>query len=255
MTKAELIERIARSRNLPPDITKKDIAAILGIAFEELAGYFAKAKVTRSSAPRFTFPRFGTFTKKKRPARRGVNPRTLEPMQIDASCTVDFKASKGLRDQMNGAAGRSSAKASSTPTSSRASSRSAKAASRSTKAPARAGTKTRTATTGRAAASTSTKASAKATSKSTKRTSKAGAKQGTKAPRTSTTTRKRAAKVSAAKRSKVAPSGRRLTPRDEDAELDALIDDDSLFVELPATRLKRVRPRHDDGNEGSSETG
>lgn len=217
MTKAELIERIARSRNLPPDITKKDIAAILGIAFEELAGYFAKAKVTRTSAPRFTFPRFGTFTKKKRPARRGVNPRTLEPMQIDASCTVDFKASKELRDQMNGAVGRSTAKSSSA----------------SSKSPSKA----------------SSRSGGKSSAKSTKRSSK----QGTKSTR-STTTRKRTAKVSAAKRSKVAPSGRRLTPRDEDAELDALIDDDSLFVELPATRLKRVRPRSTEGSEGSSET-
>lgn len=186
MTKAELIERIARSRNLPPDVTKKDIAVILGIAFEELAGYFAKAKVTRASSPKFTFPRFGTFTKKKRPARRGVNPRTLEPMQIDASCTVDFKASKELRDQMNGAVA--------------------------------------------------------------------------KAPKASVPRSKKRPSVAAptSHPPKVAPGGRRLTPRDEDAELDALIDDDNLFVELPATRLKRVRPprgsvRAED--EGSSEAG
>jgi DNA-binding protein HU-beta len=225
MTKAELIERIARSRNLPPDITKKDIAAILGIAFEELAGYFAKAKVTRSSAPRFTFPRFGTFTKKKRPARRGVNPRTLEPMQIDASCTVDFKASKELRDQMNGSVGRTATKAKA-------------------KAPTRGASKSSTRTTAKSASKSSSKTAGKSSSKSTtKRSSKS----------TSTSTRR--TKVTAAKRAKVAPSGRRLTPRDEDAELDALIDDDSLFVELPATRLKRVRPRQGEGGEGSSETG
>lgn len=221
MTKAELIERIARSRNLPPDITKKDIAAILGIAFEELAGYFAKAKVTRSSSPRFTFPRFGTFTKKKRPARRGVNPRTLEPMLIDASCTVDFKASKELRDAMNGAAGKTST---------------AKASSK------------------RATASTS-KTSARGTGKTAKpATKKAPAK---KAPAKKAPTKKPSTKRTkvAAKRSKAAPSGRLLTPRDEDAELDALIDDDALFVELPATRLKRVRPGRESENSGSSNTG
>ena len=54
MTKAELIERIARSRDLPPDVTKKEIAQILGIAFDELASYFARAKVTRRASPRFT---------------------------------------------------------------------------------------------------------------------------------------------------------------------------------------------------------
>lgn len=103
MTKAELIERIARSRNLPSDITKKDIDRIVTLAFEEIAAYFSRAKVTRSQSPRFSFPRFGTFTKKRRPARRGVHPRTLEPMQIDACYSIDFRCSGELREAMNGA--------------------------------------------------------------------------------------------------------------------------------------------------------
>lgn len=105
MTKAELIERIARSRELPPDISKKLIGQILAVAFDELASYFARGKVTRSQSPRFTFPRFGTFTKKRRSARRGVNPRTLEPIQIEACHTLDFKASRELREAMNPRAG------------------------------------------------------------------------------------------------------------------------------------------------------
>ncbi|MGH1341227.1 MAG: HU family DNA-binding protein [Nannocystales bacterium] len=240
MTKAELIERIARSRNLPPDITKKDIAAILGIAFEELATYFAKAKVTRTSSPRFTFPRFGTFTKKKRPARRGVNPRTLEPMLIDASCTVDFKASKELRDQMNGTVAKTTK---TTKTTRRSAAKTSKTSSR---------------TTARTATKTAARGGAK---KAAKKTSKTGVKAKPSSAnkplaRTKTSGKKRDAKLPAAKVSKVAPSGRRLTPRDEDAELDALIDDESLFVELPATRLKRVRPGQSGGQTpGSTETG
>lgn len=101
MTKAELIERIARSRTLPPDITKKDIDRIVTLAFEELATYFARTKVTRAQSPRFAFPHFGTFTKKRRRARQGVNPRTLEPMQIDAYYSLDFRPSAELRDAMN----------------------------------------------------------------------------------------------------------------------------------------------------------
>jgi nucleoid DNA-binding protein len=101
MTKAELIERIARARNLPPDISKKDIEKIVSAAFDEIANYFARSKVTRTSSPRFTFPRFGTFTKKRRSARRGVNPRTLEPIQIDAFNTLDFRTSRELREAMN----------------------------------------------------------------------------------------------------------------------------------------------------------
>ena len=49
MTKAELIERIARSRDLPPDITKKVIGQILDLAFGELATYFVRA--TASNEP------------------------------------------------------------------------------------------------------------------------------------------------------------------------------------------------------------
>ncbi|HLT37971.1 MAG TPA: HU family DNA-binding protein, partial [Enhygromyxa sp.] len=84
MTKAELIDRIARNRDLPPEVTKKIVAKILDLAFSELAGYFVRARVTRTNNPRFTYPKFGTFTKKQRSGRRGVNPRTLEPIEIEA---------------------------------------------------------------------------------------------------------------------------------------------------------------------------
>jgi nucleoid DNA-binding protein len=104
MTKAELIDRIARSKDLPPEVTKKIIAKILDLAFAELSGYFVRAKVTRTSNPRFTFPKFGTFTKKQRSGRRGVNPRTLEPIEIEACETVDFKPSVELKQKLNEAA-------------------------------------------------------------------------------------------------------------------------------------------------------
>jgi nucleoid DNA-binding protein len=173
MTKAELIERVARSRNLPPNVSKKDVAKILGLAFEEISSYFAKAKVTRTHSPRFTFPRFGTFTKKKRSARRGVNPRTLEPIQIDACHILDFKASRELREAMN------------------------------------------------AAVSAAPRSRGEAKPKPKARSSRA------------------------VESNRTAERKRRLTPRDEDAELDALIDDEALFDEpaLPAAPLQRARPR------------
>ena len=101
MTKAELIDRIARSRDLPPDVTKKCIAEILDVTFAELAAYFVRARITRASTPRFNFPGFGTFTKKKRAKRKGVNPQTLEPMQIEACETVDFKPGSELKAALN----------------------------------------------------------------------------------------------------------------------------------------------------------
>ncbi|MEE9382191.1 MAG: HU family DNA-binding protein [Nannocystaceae bacterium] len=101
MTKSELIEKVVRNRKLPPDMTKKRVSEILDVAFEELAAYFVRAKITRRTSPRFTFPGFGTFTKKRRSARNGVNPRTLEPMVIDAQLTLDFKAGSKMREAMN----------------------------------------------------------------------------------------------------------------------------------------------------------
>jgi nucleoid DNA-binding protein len=104
MTKAELIDRIARgarSADLPPEVTKKVIVKILDLAFAELSAYFVRSRVTRTTVPRFTYPKFGTFTKKQRSGRRGVNPRTLEPMDIEACETVDFKPSVELKRQLN----------------------------------------------------------------------------------------------------------------------------------------------------------
>ena len=102
MTKAELIEKIAKSRDLPPDVTKKCVQQIVDLAFEELGAYFVRARVTKTNSPRFTFPGFGTFSKKKRCARKGVNPRTLEPMVIEASYTIDFRPGVELRRALNG---------------------------------------------------------------------------------------------------------------------------------------------------------
>ncbi len=101
MTKAELIDRIVRSRDLPPDITKKCVAQIVDLAFTELSAYFVRTRLTKNNVPRFTYPGFGTFTKKKRSPRRGVNPQSLEPMMIEGSFTLDFKPSSALRQALN----------------------------------------------------------------------------------------------------------------------------------------------------------
>jgi nucleoid DNA-binding protein len=40
---------------------------------------------------------FGSFKVSKRAARKGINPRTKEPIRIRASKTVKFKAGAGLK--------------------------------------------------------------------------------------------------------------------------------------------------------------
>jgi DNA-binding protein HU-beta len=43
---------------------------------------------------------FGTFSKKERAARTGINPATREPMEIKASTTVGFKPSQSLKETL-----------------------------------------------------------------------------------------------------------------------------------------------------------
>lgn len=45
---------------------------------------------------------FGTFQKKQRAARAGINPATKQPIQIKASTTCGFKPSTQLKDTLGG---------------------------------------------------------------------------------------------------------------------------------------------------------
>ena len=101
MTKQELIERVYRKRGLAAGLTKKATADIIDGVFAELGDYFIKNRVTKNSKPRFTYPGFGTFAKRKRGARTGRHPQTGEPIKIPASKLPKFKAGKQLRDALN----------------------------------------------------------------------------------------------------------------------------------------------------------
>jgi DNA-binding protein HU-beta len=86
MTKAELIEVVARNARLP----KKTISTTLDLAFEQIARAIRRDK-------RFWVPGFGTFTVRRRRARAGFNPRTNAPMTIPAARTVGFLPAPELR--------------------------------------------------------------------------------------------------------------------------------------------------------------
>jgi nucleoid DNA-binding protein len=101
MTKQELIERVASTPGLPPDLTKKMVGTLVDAVFAELGDYFVKAKVNRRQTPRFTYPGFGTFTKKRKNGRTGRNPRTGDPIAIPPSVTVTFVPGQGLKSVLN----------------------------------------------------------------------------------------------------------------------------------------------------------
>jgi nucleoid DNA-binding protein len=102
MTKQQLIERVYRKRGVTAGITKKAVADIVDGVFAELSDYFVKSKVGRSTAPRFTYPGFGTFSKRRREGRIGRHPSTGKPIEIPAQTTVSFAVGSELKSLLNG---------------------------------------------------------------------------------------------------------------------------------------------------------
>jgi DNA-binding protein HU-beta len=95
MTKAELLDRIAKSKALPPQMTKKQVAAIVDTVFDEI-----KKSINKDG--KFAYPQFGTFEKKRRAARKGLNPQTGKVIKIPARNTVVFRPTLALKASLKG---------------------------------------------------------------------------------------------------------------------------------------------------------
>jgi nucleoid DNA-binding protein len=102
VTKQELIDRIYRKRGVTNGLTKKAVTEIVDGVFAELGDYFIKTKVTKKGpTPRFTYPGFGTFLKRRRAARTARHPRTGDSISIPATDTVSFNAGSDLKELLN----------------------------------------------------------------------------------------------------------------------------------------------------------
>ena len=97
MTKQELIKRVATKAGVP---NKKQVALLVDAVFTELGDYFIEARSARATA-RFSYPDFGTFTKRRRGPRPGRNPQTGAPITIPASTTVAFQPGSDFKEQLN----------------------------------------------------------------------------------------------------------------------------------------------------------
>jgi DNA-binding protein HU-beta len=86
MTKAEMLEAVAKSSRLP----KETVARIVELTFDQIARAIRRDK-------RFWVPGFGTFSVRRHKARRGFNPRTNLPMVIPAARTVGFRPAPKLK--------------------------------------------------------------------------------------------------------------------------------------------------------------
>lgn len=87
MNKLELIAAIADKTGFSKKDSEKALAAFTDIVTEELKN---KSKVQIVG--------FGTFEARERAARKGINPLTKQPIDIEASVVPAFKAGKALKD-------------------------------------------------------------------------------------------------------------------------------------------------------------
>jgi DNA-binding protein HU-beta len=92
MTKAELINSVLKTKGIS-GLTKKATGEIIDAIFANLIRAIKKEK-------RFAYPGFGTFTVRRRKARKGRNPRTGEEIKIAATRTVTFKPAPLLKKNL-----------------------------------------------------------------------------------------------------------------------------------------------------------
>jgi DNA-binding protein HU-beta len=90
MNKNELITAVAEKSGLTKKETEKVLKAFTEVVTEEL-----------KNGGKVQMVGFGTFEVSERAARDGRNPRTGEPMPIEASRAPKFKAGKALKDAIN----------------------------------------------------------------------------------------------------------------------------------------------------------
>jgi len=88
MTKAELVEKMAADAGISK--------AAAGKALDAFTDSVKKALKKKDG--RVTLVGFGTFSKVRRKARKGINPQTGEKIKIKARNAVKFTPGKALKD-------------------------------------------------------------------------------------------------------------------------------------------------------------
>lgn len=91
MTKGELVAILCDRH---PFLNEKTALAVLDTTFATISD----ALVRDGS---YSMPSFGAFKVQQRGARRGLNPRTGEPLLVGPSASVNFKPSNALKKALN----------------------------------------------------------------------------------------------------------------------------------------------------------
>ncbi|GHU64342.1 DNA-binding protein HU [Clostridia bacterium] len=90
MNKAELVAAVAEKAGIQRTVAEKAVKAFTDVVSEQLV-----------SGDKIQLVGFGTFEVVERAAREGRNPKSGEPMKIEASKSPKFKAGKALKDMVN----------------------------------------------------------------------------------------------------------------------------------------------------------
>lgn len=89
MKASEFVQAVSQEARL----TQKESSEVIEKVFTALAkGLVAGEKITISG--------FGSFETKVKPARKGINPATKQPIDIPERRVVVYKPSKNLKDQV-----------------------------------------------------------------------------------------------------------------------------------------------------------
>lgn len=91
MIKSELIAKLAQAY---PHLYQREIEQVVGIIFSEISNALARGD-------RVELRGFGAFSVKHRPERTGRNPRTGDPVHVEAKSVPFFKAGKDMRERLN----------------------------------------------------------------------------------------------------------------------------------------------------------
>ena len=92
MNKTELIAKV--QENIDIEVSKKDLTTIFD-------GIIDTIKANVANGEKIAIAGFGAFDVAERAARECKNPRTGEPVHVEASKAPKFKASKNFKDVVN----------------------------------------------------------------------------------------------------------------------------------------------------------
>ena len=91
MTKSELIARLGEQN---PSLYHRDIEKLVNTVFDTITTALVEGN-------RVELRGFGAFSIRERKARLGRNPRTGDPVEVEAKRMPFFKMGKGMKERLN----------------------------------------------------------------------------------------------------------------------------------------------------------